>query len=213
MKPNKLNPEQRREIQQRVAAGEKQLKLAEEFGVSKQAINQLILRPTSGVRGRPKMVSLSEAQWRELCAIVTTQSPSEAGLDAKHTGWSLPAGKALVRKLFNVHTHTHKLYTALKSWGVAHFPQDTTPLDFDQDYYDYINSDIGREVRRRELEFKARQTPIHHQPYDHEESLALRAMQKEIEEIRKNMAHPPAFPPPMKKRGPNFQPKKKRRRR
>ena len=213
MKKSRLTPEQHEEIRRRVAAGEKQLVLAAEFGVSKQAINQLILRPTSGILGRPKMVSLSEDQWRQVCTIVTAQTPAEAGLGEKHTGWSLPAGKALVRKLFNVHTHTHKLYTALKSWGVAHFPQDTTPLDFDQDYYDYINSDIGREVRRRELEFKARQTPIHHQPYDHEESRALQAMQKEIEEIRNNIARPPTIPPPVKKRGPNVQPKKKRRRR
>ncbi len=213
MKKTKLTPDQRQEIQRRVAAGEKQLKLATEFGVSKQAINQLILRPTSGVHGRPKMVSLGQAQWKELCSIVTAQSPAEAGLGEEHTGWSLPASKALVRKLFKVHTHTHKLYTALKTWGVAHFPQDTTPLDFDQDYYDYINSDIGREVRRRELEHKARQAPIHHQPYDHGEARALQAMQKEIEEIRNNIARPPTIPPPVKKRGPNFQPKKKRRRR
>lgn len=213
MKKTKLTPDQRQEIQRRVAAGEKQLKLAAEFGVSKQAINQLILRPTSGVHGRPKMVSLSQAQWKELCSIVTAQSPAEAGLGEEHTGWSLPAGKTLVRKLFKVHTHTHKLYTALKTWGVAYFPQDTTPLDFDQDYYDYINSDIGREVRRRELEHKARQAPIHHQPYDHDEARALQAMQKEIEEIRNNIARPPTIPPPVKKRGPNFQPKKKRRRR
>lgn len=213
MKKTKLNPEQRQEIRRRVTAGEKQLKLAAEFGVSKQAINQLILRPTSGIHGRPKMVSLTDAQWRDLCAIVTTQSPAEAGLGEKHTGWSLPAGKALVRKLFSVHTHTHKLYTALKTWGVAHFPQDTTPLDFDQDYYDYIDSDIGREVRRRELENKAKQAPINDQPYNHDDARALQAMQKEIEEIRKNVASHPTLPTPLKKRGPNFQPKKKKRRR
>ena len=159
------------------------------------------------------MVSLSDAQWKELCTLVKTQSPAEAGLDENPTGWGLPAGKALVRKLYIVHTHTHKLYTALKTWSVAHFPQDTTPLDFDQDYYDYINSNIGREVRRREMEHMARQEPINDQPYNHDDARALKAMQKEIEEIRKNVTTHPDLPLTVKKRGPNIQHKKQRRRR
>jgi hypothetical protein len=129
----------------------------------------------------------------------------------KHDGWSLPAAKELVKQLYGVATHTPKLYSTLQDWGVAHFPKGVEDQHFDQDYYDYINSDIGRAVSRREKEHKAKFEQVNQRPYNHDDSRAMQAMQLQIEAIEAKVTSTPDLPMAVKKRGPKFQPKKKRR--
>ena len=164
----RLSFEQRLAIVQRIDSGEKQGPIANEVGVTRQYISILWrayvehgkegLKPEK--RGRKKGRKLTTEQAEKIHALLKQhKKPSDYGF--KNFGklrnhWYLDTVHRLIRtELRFTPTRSHVI-ELLKAWGmrVTALPW-TDDTEFSQDYYDYINSDIGKEVLRREAALKA----------------------------------------------------------
>lgn len=161
----KLAPEQRLSIAKRVEAGEKQIALASEFGVTRQAISLLvqkyrrdgeeaILGARRGRKPSRKLAPEEEEAIRRIVAANTT--PAKAGLESGGKGkdtWDADAIKQLIKRECSFSPTKGTVADLLAKWDLA--PRGERP--FSQDYYDYINSDIGKEVSRRNWELREKQ--------------------------------------------------------
>jgi hypothetical protein len=164
----RLSHEQRMAIMQRIESGEKQGPIADEIGVTRQYISILwrtyIKHGEEGLkpdqRGRKKGRRLTKEQAEKIHAILKQhKKPSDYGF--KNFGklrdhWYLDTAMRLIKTELRFTPPRSHVIDLLKGWGirVTALPW-TDDTEFSQDYYDYINSDIGREVLRREAELKA----------------------------------------------------------
>lgn len=157
----RLTHSQRVEIFKRLKAGEKQNPLAAEYGVTRQAISLIANRDpdwdSNGFKarktGRPRLQGLKDEHREFLRHVVHNQTPAEAGLKG-FAGWTMKAARELLRTKYQVHFSHTQVLAALKSWDKLHMPMPMEEdLGFGQDYYDYVNSPIGQEIRRREQEW------------------------------------------------------------
>ena len=109
----KLTPEQRHEIIRRHQQGEKNKELAQEFGVSRQAVDQLIqyhLKPETRIRKQNLRSRMLPGERAKLVEILRTTVPRDHALDSVGKGhpdfWNSERVIALGKKLFD-----KKLYT------------------------------------------------------------------------------------------------------
>ena len=161
----KLTPQERLAIARRVEAGERQSDLAREFGVSRQAVSLLvnkfrkegaeaIMAPR---RGRRPSRSLTPDEEELLHQIILEKvTPEAAGLNLVAAGknvWDRESLRQLVVRECSFTPTTAAVGDLLAKWGLA----GKGGREFSQDYYDYINSPIGKEVSRKNWEMRARQ--------------------------------------------------------
>ena len=161
----KLSPEQRLAIARRIEAGEKQAALAGEFGVTRQAISLLMKKYRAegeevikeGRRGRKPSRRLSPGEEEAVHQIITShKTPKGAGLQLSEQGknkWDADSVKRLVARECSFTPTKSIVADLLGKWGLT----PKRERQFSQDYYDYINSDIGKEVSRRNWELREKQ--------------------------------------------------------
>jgi len=161
----KLTPEQRLSIAKRIEAGEKQIDLASEFGVTRQAVSLLMQKYRKegeeaimgARRGRKPSRKLSPGEEEALHKIILgNKTPKGAGLELVPKGknkWDGDSVKRLIVRECGFSPTKGTVADLLAKW-------DLTPKQerqFSQDYYDYVNSDIGKEVSRRNWEMREKQ--------------------------------------------------------
>lgn len=168
IKPAKTTPAQRAEIYRRHQAGEKTARLAAEYGISGEYARTIILKhrdaeqagESATTRKRRNLSQLIPDQLQALRALVTSKTPAELGL-TQFSGWNYRSVQAAMRQLCDVRLMQFEAEQFLTDCGlpiVAVAPsRRRVEEQFDQDYYDYINSDIGRQVRERAKEAEARE--------------------------------------------------------
>ncbi len=162
-----LSAEEKLALVRRVDAGETQTAIAKEFGISRQAVFIMVQgakralaegRPVGKI-GRAIQHPLDAQQLEQLRTIVTTQTPAEAKIPGDHPGWTAKAARALVKRLFGRGSQAAQLHDRLRAWGV--FKSDYIPMDLypemSPELKAYLESDIGKEVTRREQEWIAKE--------------------------------------------------------
>jgi transposase-like protein len=213
-----LSPDEKLALVRRVEAGESQTAIGREFGISRQAVFIMVQgaqralsegRPVGKI-GRAIQHPLDAQQLAQLRAIVTTQTPAEAKIPGVHLGWTGKAARALVKRLFGRGSQAAQLHDHLRTWGV--FKSDYIPMDLypemSPELKAYLESDIGKEVIRREQEWIAkekerfelegpqkkklgrpRKEPLPAPPDgDHEDdNISLEDMERSIKEMQKTM--------------------------
>jgi hypothetical protein len=175
----KTTPEIRDTIYQRLKAGEIAARLAEEYGVSRQLISVIQMRykaaEASGVpageRKRRNLAELIPQKLEALRVIVTTKTPAEIGYPT-FSGWNYRAAQKVMADLFHFKMLKPEVEKHLTEWGALAPPRwadangyippsgDIRPGReevFEQDFYDYINSDIGRQVAAKSKEWEERE--------------------------------------------------------
>ncbi len=161
----KLTPEQRLSIAKRIEAGEKQIDLASEFGVTRQAVSLLMQKYRregeeaimGARRGRKPSRKLSPGEEDALHKIILgNKTPKGAGLELVAKGknkWDGDSVKRLVVRECGFSPTKGTVSDLLAKWELT--PKQER--QFSQDYYDYVNSDIGKEVSRRNWEMREKQ--------------------------------------------------------
>ncbi|MGI9240339.1 MAG: helix-turn-helix domain-containing protein [Verrucomicrobiales bacterium] len=161
----KLSPEQRLSIAKRIEAGEKQIDLASEFGVTRQAVSLLMQKYrregeeaiTGARRGRKPSHKLSPDEEAAVHKIILSKkTPQGVGLElaAKEKNkWDADSVKRLIVRECAFTPTKATVADLLAKWDLL----PKRERQFSQDYYDYINSDIGKEVTRRNWEMREKQ--------------------------------------------------------
>jgi len=162
--------EERAGLMQRLKDGERKKDLAAEFGVTRQYIEILqkkhesggdaALIPKQGGRKRLSEGSLSPEQFENTVALVKSHTPLSAGLNLKKQPeqWTTVYLRALIARQYSIRLGSEQCALLQDRLGI----QSTLPKpraiedDLDEEFYAYINSPIGREVARREEEFRER---------------------------------------------------------
>jgi len=160
----KTTPEQRAQIYRRVVAGEKRNDLVKEYGITRQMVSIIVKKfkkageaAQAGEaplgRQRRDLKTLIPKKLEVLRRLVTTKSPVELGL-RRFAYWNFYGVRLAMEQWLHFKLMQFEAEQLLRDWGlpVYHVPR-TSPNRaddiFDQDFYDYINSDIGRQVRER----------------------------------------------------------------
>lgn len=208
--------EQRLAIIERLKVGETQESIAQEHGVTRQYISVFWRKYLNGgtkaltpnARGRKKGIRLTTAQQKHIRDIISAnENPSAAGMRVakKDNHWFLETAVRLIRREFRITPPNSHVSDLLRSWNVRVTPPTGTDrIGFSQDFYDYINSDIGKEVARREAELKSkwekenpnfrpkrgrpRKTPEAAAEIDGYDEMDIDYDDPELEAIRKKMA-------------------------
>jgi transposase len=203
----------------RLKEGETKKNLAAEFGVTRQYIELLQKKHDQG--GDPALLpkkpgrvllpegSLNPEQFEAVVALVNSKdTPSLAGLKYKRQPdrWTPVSLRALISRKYRIRLDSGQFALLLDRLGV---PQNQRPAgvndeDFDEDFYAYVDSPLGREVARKEQEMLERDRElIREQP-----APPLKSPGKQRGSIAK-----PVAGDNMKaaKKGPNFQKPKRRK--
>ena len=158
----KLSPEERLSIVKRIEAGEKQAVMATEFGVTRQAISLLMKKYREegedvikeGRRGRKPSRRLSPDEEEAVHLIIKShKTPKGAGLALAEKGknkWDADSIKRLVSRECAFTPTKSIVADLLAKWELT----PKKERQFSPDYYEYINSDIGKEVSRRNWELR-----------------------------------------------------------
>jgi|GEM_PF-4300777 hypothetical protein len=161
MNHQKTTPAQREEIYRRVLAGESRAEIGAEFGVTKQFISLVVIKhrkaAAKGVsaaeRSRRDLKSLIPEKLEALRGLVTTRQPAEAGVKYFRK-WHAHSVRQIMKEQFQFNLLISEAGQLIIEWGLPH-EQEYIPRRlpkeevYDQDFYDYVNSDIGRQVRER----------------------------------------------------------------
>ena len=123
-----LSPEIKKRYILQILAGERsQSDVARTTGFSRQAVSQWIKQYRSEGegsirkrRGRPKIGRLPEQDAQRLKAIVTTQTPGEAGIDGAFSEWSYEAVRRLIIRETGVKLTYRFVAEYLEEWGMDH---------------------------------------------------------------------------------------------
>lgn len=162
-KKARFTVEERVALMKRIAAGETRVSIARETGVSAAYISNLWakykkdgvegLTPKDGKQKKRRLTNDERSKIREI--IRTNDKPRDAGLEltAEKNYWNFDSVMALIqRELGFAPAKTH-LSEILKSWKMRSSWQNRREDEpFDKDYYNYINSDVGKEVNRKEAQ-------------------------------------------------------------
>jgi hypothetical protein len=205
----KLTPEQRHEIIRRVQEGEKLTPLAAEFGVSRQAVDQLVkyhLDPDSRIRKQNLRSRMLPEERAKLVEILRTTVPCDHGVEREGRGhpeiWNSERVIALGRKLFGKKLYTYAVRDCIQEARPdPRFDPDAKPmppgppnireldpeLASDPDFVKYYLSPISQQIRQKEYEWALR---------DWEERQARKAAGAEPEPTRKR-GRPKKNPDPM----------------
>jgi hypothetical protein len=146
----------------RIEAGETQAAIAAENGVTRSYINQLWLQFRAGgeeglkpkPQGRKCIRRITESEQEQIHQIIKAhQHPSEAGLPrrGKENVWNLESASELVRRELKFKPGKTQLSQILRRWNILPSGQSVREeTKFGADYYSYVNSEVGKEVARRE---------------------------------------------------------------
>lgn len=178
MVPSHSNPrkklripvEERAGLIKRLKDGESKKDLAAEFGVTRQYIELLqkkhdqggdaALIPKQGGRTRLPEGSLTPEQFEAIVLLVEGHTPLSAGLNLKKQPeqWTLVYLRALIAREYRIRLDSEQFDLLENRLGIL----GPLPLragiedDLDDEFFAYINSPIGREVARREQEWRER---------------------------------------------------------
>ena len=163
-----LTEKDRLNIIRRVEAGETQASLAREYDVTRQYVSILMGRAkkrgvesaaTIGKKGRPAIRTLTKEEEKKIHDIIKAHKrPNDAGFrirtKAKNV-WDIDSVKKLIHREFLFSPGRGNLLDLLAKWGIAvGKPKGTKKPRFSKSYYDYIKSDIGKEVIRKSDELR-----------------------------------------------------------
>ena len=171
-KPGSLTAAQREEVTRRVLAGERAVRLAEEFGVTKAYVSLLKHRALEPDRFRKKKEAklsrkLTEAEWNAFKEVLATETPQSHGFDAPTERWTHKYARQLARKLFGKELSVRVLEECLPSFKpvqqpwVYERPQPPGPRDVrllspeaasDPEFVAWYLSPIAAQIAQRSYE-------------------------------------------------------------
>lgn len=162
-KDARFTVEQRLALMKRIEAGETRVALAQETGVSASYIGNLWTKyKKDGVEGitpkegKTKKRQLTDEERVQIRRIIKGASkPSEAGLKLpiEKDYWNPDSVLFLIERELGFTPTKQHLTEVLKSWKMRSSWQNRREdAPFDKEFYDYVDSDVGKEVNRREAE-------------------------------------------------------------
>ena len=182
-KYHKTTPEIRAAIYERLKAGEKAIRLAAEYGVTRQLVSLIQIRyreaeksgETGEERKRRDLSKLVPQKLEALRIIVTSRTPAEMGYPG-FSGWNYRAAQMVMAELLHFKMLRPEMEKIMTGWGLLaqplwkdHWGYVPATGDigasrrakreevYEQDFYDYINSDIGRQVAAKSKEWEERE--------------------------------------------------------
>jgi len=175
----RLTPAQRHEILRRHQEGEKTALLAAEFGVSRQAVDQLVkyhLDPESRVRKQTLRSRMLPEERAMLVELLRTTVPRDHGVELEGSGhpevWNGDRAMALGKKLFGKKLYTYAVRDCIQEARPnPRFDPDAKPeppkppdirdldpeLAADEDFVKYYFSPISQQIRQKEYEWALRE--------------------------------------------------------
>ena len=175
----KLTPDQRKELLERIKAGEKPGPLAAEYGVSRQAVCQLRdyhLNPESTHRKRILRSRLLPEERKNIIHLLRTTNPPDHGVEGEGSGhpdvWTSDRLVALSRKLYNKKMYAYAAREAIQEARPdPRFDPDAKPeppgppdiRDLDPEFannpefVEYYFSPICQQIRQKEYEWALRE--------------------------------------------------------
>ena len=147
-------------VQRVVKQGTKQTEVAREYGVTRQYVSFLVKRYredgnealVAKPKGRKKEGQLSKSDRAKLLEIVFNKQPADFAIAGDD--WSVDAFRGLVDKTVGKAISRRAASRCLIDWGLLELkpPEE----DFDDDFYEYINSDAYKAIKHREEEYLKR---------------------------------------------------------
>ncbi len=164
MKESKLKTEDRLAAMQRVAAGEMQVTLAKELGVTRQYIALLwkrykkkglegILDKSTGVRPLRALTEKEETNLRDLFRSTTQPSVLKLRIaTGKKDIWTNSLALQLAKRELDFVPKLSQVRELLEKWDIQ-FPKIRHTIDpvFSDEFYAYLKTPLAKQIREREL--------------------------------------------------------------
>ncbi len=141
-------------VQRVVKQGAKQTEVAREYGVTRQYVSFLVKRYreegkealVAKPKGRKKEGQLTKADRAKLLEIVFDKQPADFAIAGET--WGVDPFRSLVNKTLGKVISRRAASRCLIDWGLLELkpPEE----DFDDDFYEYINSDAYKAIKHRE---------------------------------------------------------------
>lgn len=175
----RLTVEERKEIIERLKAGEGAAALAREFGVSRQAVHSLrerTLNPNSNYQKNILRSRLAPVQRARLIEVLRTTTPVDHGVEGEGHGhperWNSERVLALGRRLFDKRLYLKTIRQCIQEacpdrrWAPNARPEPPKPPDIrdlspemadDEEFVKYYFSPLCQQIRQREYEWELRE--------------------------------------------------------
>ncbi len=175
----RLSTAQRKEIIERIKAGEIPAALAREYGVSRQAVHALrerTLNPESNYQKNILRSKLTPSQRAQLIEVLRTTTPVDHGLEGEGHGhperWNSDRVLALGRRLFDKRLYLKTIRQCIqvacpdRRWDPNARPEPPKPPDIrdlspemadDEEFVKYYFSPLCQQIRQREYEWELRE--------------------------------------------------------